>query len=120
MKLEDLETATKAGSMDRREFIKKTAALGLSVPLASSLFTQSVQAATPKKGGKFIQGMGHGSTTDTLDPATYENGWINNTANAFSSTLFLVDEYHKTKPELVESFSTSADAMVSNFIMVKQ
>jgi peptide/nickel transport system substrate-binding protein len=65
-----LVKAVKSGSLDRREFVKRAGALGLAAPFATSFLSQSVHAATPKKGGKFTQGLGFGSTTDSLDPGT--------------------------------------------------
>ena len=73
--IKDLEKAAREGKLDRREFIKRAGALGLAVPFATSLLSQSVHAATPKKGGRYIQGNPHGSTTDSLDPGTHENGF---------------------------------------------
>lgn len=73
--IKDLEKAAREGKLDRREFIKRAGALGLAAPFAATLLSQSVHAAMPKKGGKFVQGTAHGSTTDNLDPATNENGF---------------------------------------------
>ncbi len=49
-------------------------AAGLTVSTAQGLFVEAVRAA-PKKGGTFKMGIGHGSTTDSLDPATWENAF---------------------------------------------
>ena len=73
--IKDLEKAAREGKIDRREFIKRAGALGLAAPFATTLLTQAVQAAVPKKGGTFRLGSAHGSTTDTLDPGTHENGF---------------------------------------------
>ena len=64
------------GLIDRRQFMTSALAAGVAVPAALGLATQAF-AATTKKGGMMRFGMGHGSTTDTLDPATYENAWSN-------------------------------------------
>ena len=45
-----LEQVAKNGSLDRREFVKRAGALGLAAPFATSFLSQSVQAASPKKG----------------------------------------------------------------------
>jgi peptide/nickel transport system substrate-binding protein len=108
--IKDLEKAAKLGTLGRREFIKRAGALGLSVPFATSLLTQSVQAGTPKKGGRFIQGSPYGSTTDTLDPGTNENGFMLNFLYTYANHLFEVDNTGKLVPELAESFEASADA----------
>ena len=59
----------KSGRMSRREFLGRTSALGIALGVGTGLFSDAM-AATPKKGGHMRLGMGHGSTTDTLNPAT--------------------------------------------------
>ena len=48
MKIEELEKLLSEGKLDRREFIKRATVLGLAAPFATSLLSQSVQAAIPK------------------------------------------------------------------------
>ena len=108
--IKDLEKAAREGKLDRREFIKRAGALGLAAPFATSLLSQAVHAATPKKGGYFRLGVGHGSTTDTLDPGTHENGFMTDTVYAYANHLFEVDNTGKLIPELAESFEASKDA----------
>ena len=108
--LDDLASQTRQGKLDRREFIKRAAALGIAAPFATSLLSQSVQAATPKKGGKFVMGLGYGSTTDTLVPGQDENGFVGSISLGFRNQLTEVDNNGKTIPELAESFEASADA----------
>ncbi len=111
MDIKDLEKAAVEGKLDRREFIKRATALGLAAPFATSLLTQSVHAGmTPKKGGKFTFGSSHGSTTDSLDPGTHENGFATNLVFAYANHLFEVDNTGKLIPELAESFEASKDA----------
>jgi len=108
--IKDLEKAARAGTLDRREFIKRAGALGLAAPFATTLLTQSVQAAMPKRGGRFVHGTGHGSTTDSLDPGTHENGFMQNLAFSYANNLFEVDNEGKAIPELAESYDASKDA----------
>ena len=108
--IKDLANAAKMGKLDRREFMKRATALGLAVPFATSMLSQSVHAAMPKSGGKFIQGTAHGSTTDTLDPATHENGFMQNVVYTYGNHLFEVDNTGQLIPELVESFEATPDA----------
>ena len=75
IQIKDLEKRLKDGRIGRREFLCGATALGVSVAAATA-FAGKVQAATPKKGGKLRLGLGHGSTSDTLDPATYENLYV--------------------------------------------
>jgi peptide/nickel transport system substrate-binding protein len=108
--IKNLEKLALEGKLDRREFMKRAAALGLAAPFATSLLSQSVHAATPKKGGKFVMGSGYGSTTDSLDPGTFENGFMGNLVFAYSNNLTEVDNTGKLIPELAESYKASADA----------
>jgi peptide/nickel transport system substrate-binding protein len=108
--IKDLEKAAKNGTLDRREFIKRAGALGLAAPFAISFLSQSVQAATPIKGGKFILGIGHGSTTDSLDPSTHNNGFSQNLLYSYSNHLFEIDNNGKLAPELVESYESTDGA----------
>jgi peptide/nickel transport system substrate-binding protein len=108
--IKDLEKAAREGKLDRREFIKRAGALGLAAPFATSLLSQSVHAATPKRGGLYKQGVAHGSTTDTLDPGTHENGFMSDTVYAYANHLFEVDNTQILVPELAESFEASSDA----------
>jgi len=110
MDIKDLEKLVIDGKLDRRDFIKRAAALGLAAPIATTLLSQSVYAAMPKKGGRFVQGFGYGSTTDSLDPGTHENGFTTNMAYTYANNLTEVDNTGQLIPELAESYEASADA----------
>lgn len=108
--IKDLEKAAKNGTLERREFIKRAGALGLAAPFATSFLSQSVQAATPKKGGRFILGSQHGSTTDNLDPGSHENGFVTNMVYSYANHLFEIDSTGQVVPELVESYESTDGA----------
>jgi peptide/nickel transport system substrate-binding protein len=78
-----------------------------------------VQAATPKKGGKLRLGIGHGSTTDTLDPATYENLYVQVVGGAVHNKLTLVSNSGDLVPELAESWEPTPDAVEWRFNLRK-
>ena len=65
------------GHMSRREFLGRSSALGLALGAGTGLLGKA-HAATPVSGGHMRLAMGHGSTSDTLDPATLTNGlqWV--------------------------------------------
>ena len=108
--IKDLEKAAREGKLDRREFMRRAGALGLAAPFAASLLSQSVHAAMPKRGGKFSQGTGHGQTTDSLDPGTHENGFMQNMIYTYANHLFEVDNNGAIQPELAESYEASDGA----------
>ncbi|MEM7300909.1 MAG: ABC transporter substrate-binding protein [Pseudomonadota bacterium] len=94
------------GGMSRRQFIMSMLAAGVALPAAMSM-AGNVLAATPKKGGKFRHGTAYGSTTDSLDPATYENGFMAGTAGLYLNYLAAVDNDGELKPDLAESYESS-------------
>ena len=55
-------------------------------------------------------GIAHGSTTDTLDPATYENGFMLDVDYAIQNHLGEVDHTGTMQPELAESWEAQNGA----------
>ena len=60
------------GVITRRRFMRRAAAFGVTTAIASTIAARALGAATPKCGGTLRIGIGHGSTTDSLDPATFD------------------------------------------------
>ena len=80
-----------------------TIAAGITASTAMGLASQAL-AATPKKGGTFRYGVGHGSTTDTLDSGTSENHFtLVNTYN-IANHLTHIDSDGKLKGDLAENY----------------
>ena len=100
------ELKYKTGQIDRRTFVRSLLATSIALPTALSI-ASSVEAATPKRGGSLRVGMGHGSTTDTLDPSTSENGFTLSSNYAWSNHLTEVGPDGSLRPELAESYSSS-------------
>jgi peptide/nickel transport system substrate-binding protein len=99
------ELKYKSGQIDRRTFVRSLLATGVALPSALSLAGQ-VAAATPKSGGRFRMGLGHGSTTDTLDSATSENHFTLVNGYTFGNHLTEVSNTGELIPELAESFES--------------
>lgn len=97
-----------AGRISRRRFIMTALAAGASLPMAMSMATNAI-AATPKKGGRLRQGMGYGSTTDTLDPGAAENGFAQALHYTYGNQLTEVGNDGQLRPELCESFEATPD-----------
>ncbi|MBV7378694.1 ABC transporter substrate-binding protein [Maritimibacter dapengensis] len=95
----------KGGMLDRRGFLKTTAAgaVAATLPLNMAL-------AQPKKGGTMRFGIAHGSSTDTLDPATYENSFTTSLSHGLHTRLTEVAADGTIVPELAESWEASDDA----------
>ena len=111
--IDKLSKLYSTGKISRRDFMQGATAMGVTVAAASSMAFQA-QASTPKKGGTFRLAMGHGSTTDSLDPATYENGFSNGMGYALGNHLTEVKASGQLGPELAESYESS-DAITWRF-----
>ena len=94
--------------VDRRDLLLGAAGLGA----AGLILPRHLSAQTPKPGGRFRLGKAHGSTTDTLDPATYENDFMIGWAFVFNNHLTEIGIDGSAQGELAESFEASPDAAV--------
>lgn len=104
--------------LSRRDLLKATAALGASAmlsPLASGI----AQAATPNKGGHFRIALEHGNTTDSYNPATWDNGYVQCFAYAREGYLTEIANDNTLAPSLAASWEASADAKTWTFSLVK-
>jgi len=108
-RLKTLERRLSQGRIDRRRFMQGALALGVSATAATKLATRA-EAATPNQGGRLRLGIGHGSTSDSLDPGTHENGYSQNMARTYANTLTEVSNTGELIPELAESWEASDDA----------
>ena len=115
-KIDHLSGLLNAGKLSRRNFITAALSVGVALPSALSI-VGTVQAATPKKGGKFIAGLGHGSTTDSLDPGSWENDFMISLTQAYNNYLTEIDNRGNLIGELAESWEASPDAKSWRFTL---
>ena len=94
------------GQIDRRQFVMSAVAAGVVLPSALTMADKAM-AATPKKGGTMRYGVGHGSTTDSLDSGTFENSFMTNTGMTFGNHLTEIGSDGQLRPELAESYESS-------------
>ena len=122
-KIKNLINDLSSGKINRRDFFTKATAFGISATMASTLISRPSEAAKwvnpPKKGGHLIQAFGHGSTTDQLDPATFENGYQQNVGFSLGNHLTEVDNNGQLIPELSTEYSASPDAKTWTFKLRK-
>ncbi|MDH3219723.1 MAG: ABC transporter substrate-binding protein [Gammaproteobacteria bacterium] len=109
----------KNGKLGRRDFMRFAVAAGMSVPLASGLWTSEVAAATPKKGGKFRVGVHDVNTSDTFDPGTYQSVGMIQLAHTHRSYLTEITPENGLGPDMADSWSASPDAKVWTFELNK-
>ncbi|RFB81002.1 ABC transporter substrate-binding protein [Methylovirgula sp. 4M-Z18] len=101
-----------AGKISRREFVGRSAALGASTAAIAAMVA-SVEAhadETPKKGGTLKAGIGGGSTTDSLNPASYTDSVALFAGFALYNGLVENGPDNKLIPELAETFEAKPGA----------
>ena len=113
-----LEALLSQGKISRRDFLTRASALGATATLAPSMLIGEAQAA-PKQGGKFTAGLGHGSTTDSLDPGTYENDFAISASFVRNNYLTEISNTGELIGELAESWEASPDAKTWTFELRK-
>jgi len=104
-------------ALDRRDFMAGTAAVGVTAAMAGAWPRRAF--AAPKQGGHFRLALGHGSTTDSLDPATFENDFTQILNYSIHNHLGEVDANNVIQPELAESWEASKDAKTWTFRLRK-
>jgi len=109
-KLEQLKGLAAKGKINRREFVQYAMAAGVTAAVAEKAFISSARAE-PKKGGTMKIGLGHGATTDTLDPGTYPDQFTGTALwGTLSNSLTEIDAKGNVVPDLAESFEPSDGA----------
>ncbi len=100
-----MEQRLQLRQVDRRQFMRGVLATGITVGAATLLADRAI-AATPKKGGSLIAGIGHSGTTEQLNPGQISAGF-----------LTAIDAVSNVQPSLAESWEASPDASVWTFEM---
>ncbi len=108
--LEYWKQQIKKGRIGRREFLGRSAALGVTTAMATTMLSSMGIAAEPKKGGSLKMGIGAGATTDSLDPATYPDNCTGTLGGATGNQLAVIDATGTITPDLAESFEPADDA----------
>ncbi len=108
--LKNAERLAASGQMNRREFVQLAMALGIAVPVASSMFARVAKAEDAKKGGALVVGMEGGSASDSYDPRTYADSVMIAASLACMNGLIEFDEAGKPHGELLESWEAKPGA----------
>ena len=104
------------GGMNRREFMGRAMAAGVTLAAASQLYATSASAQAPKKGGSLKLGLEGGAATDSIDPAKATSQVMFTAVRTWGDTL--VETHPETRapvPSLAESWSPSPDAKTWTF-----
>ncbi len=109
-RLASASRAVAQGKISRRDFLQVAMAAGFTLSAAQGLFVTAARAEA-KKGGHFRHGCGHGQTTDSLDPATWSNGFTFHFGRSFfAAPLTQIGAKNETIPHAAESFEPSDGA----------
>ena len=104
----------------RRQFNSLLIAGGALYASGGLLSLPAHASMAPKKGGTYRIGQRGGSTSESLDPATYGTGMINHfMTGAIGNCLTEIDHTGKPIPELAEFFEASKGADVWTFRLRK-
>lgn len=109
-----MKRLTNTGGMSRRTMLQGTAAVGtaaLITPWGTPLRAQAV------RGGTLRIGMAHGSSTDSMDPGTWENDFTILQGHTRNNYLTEIGADGALVPELAESWEASADAATWTFTL---
>ncbi|WP_102868547.1 ABC transporter substrate-binding protein [Pseudovibrio exalbescens] len=112
--IEKLKQDLATGTISRRTFMAGALAMGATVSSASLLVGEA-HAMAPQKGGTLRIGFTQGSTSDTFDPATFNNDFMLATGYAVFNTLVELAPDGSGQPDLAESYEASADAKTWTF-----
>jgi peptide/nickel transport system substrate-binding protein len=102
---DDLQAGLRFGSISRREFLGRAAALGMSTVLATNALAQ-----TPKRGGHLIVALDTASSGDSLDPARFTGSFMQVLGMQFYDTLTQIDERGQVQPWLAETWDAKPGA----------
>jgi peptide/nickel transport system substrate-binding protein len=110
--LEFLEQQHTKGRISRRELLGRAAALGAGAALISSVVASAdaYAAETPRKGGTLRLGLAGGSTTDSIDPGSYNDSVMIVTGHTLFNGLVEWAQDGKPVPELAESWEVKPGA----------
>lgn len=110
MKLRAASRAVGLGKLSRRDFIQFALAAGIALPAAQTMFAAAARAE-PKKGGTLKIGVGHGATTDSMDPGTYPDQFTGTALwGTLANSLTEIDADGNVIGDIAESFESSDGA----------
>ena len=103
------------GRVTRRGLLRSGVATGLAASALGAGLMPSGAKAQPQRGGTMRCAKGHGSTTDTLDPRTIENGYMIALAYGLNGYLVGIAADGSFEPQVAESWEATPDAKTWRF-----
>jgi peptide/nickel transport system substrate-binding protein len=112
----ELVNRLKKGEIDRREFVRSAAVLGMSATAAYALAGAAPKTAfaqgSPKKGGNLRVSM---NVKEVSDPAIFDWSEKGNVARHVIEPMVRIDKNNVARPHLAESWSASDDLKTWTF-----
>lgn len=111
------ETRTISGAregLDRRAFMEKAVAGGMTIAAATTMVNAQALSA-PKTGGVLRVGMADGATNDSWDPAITNTRYMIHMNHVNRNMLTEIKSDNTLGPELAKSWEASADAATWTF-----
>jgi ABC-type transport system substrate-binding protein len=112
--LSELVASYTRSGMSRRDFVRRAAALGLSVPAAAGLLAAAAprlaaaqDTPIPVQGGEFVEGYDR----DFTKMDTVNSGWADPGYNLIYEYVMLRDDQGAIVPALADSWEVSDDAL---------
>ncbi len=101
-----------AGRIGRREFLGRAAAIGATAAVIGGMVDsiEAHAAETPHKGGTLRLGLAGGSTTDSLDPRTWNDSVNVDVGFGIYNPLVQVTPHNRPAPCLAESWEAKSGA----------
>ncbi len=110
----------KSGKLGRRDFMRFAIAAGMTIPMASGLWTSEVSAATPKRGGTFRIAQHDGNTSDNHDPGKYVSFATIALAHTFRAYLTQINPDQTLGGDVATEWSATPDARNWTFKLNKR
>jgi peptide/nickel transport system substrate-binding protein len=117
MQRHDVKTwKQRAATMNRREFMQRSVAAGVTIAAASAIWSDAARAQA-QHGGHAIFGVGHGATSDTLSVTATGNPYIQLLRASIRNKLVEVAPNGELVPDLATEWEGSADATRWTFVL---
>ena len=101
--------------LNRRSFLNRSAAFGMTAALGTTLMGKAARAQEAKKGGTLLMGLGGGETTDTLDPGLSDSPVPFAVNRQWGDTIVTVSPTGEIEPRLAETAESNPDGTVWTF-----
>lgn len=108
--LEFLSRRVASGKLNRRDFLGRAAALGVSAAFANTLLSDAARAEGPVKGGLFKAGLQGGESSNVLDPALNLSQVNFNFGKCWGELLVELNPDGSLENRIAEEIGSSPDA----------